>query len=337
MLDKPNHQATRDLALNAVQLAEKCGVQPTPQIFEVLFHYLAGHDSDLVKKVDQAVKASPATRESALTSLHLEHLGDAALGTALDRVRDRLSTEIAEVGARLSDGMSGNLRMAEELRRSLRELAGSVTREELHALVKDVAVSSRTHLKETQEVSLRLERTQQQLHKLETELRALRESTSHDHLTGLPNRRYLDEKLSSLLGGPGPMCFAMLDLDHFKAVNDTWGHAVGDNILRGIGQVLHDNTKGKDFAARMGGEEFAIVLPDTGLEGARSLCENIRRSFHDILWVSEASGEVIGSFTLSCGLTERTDTDNPRTITQRADRLLYQAKKAGRNRTCADG
>lgn len=337
MLDKPSHLATRDLALNAIRMAEEHGVQPSPQIFEVLFYHLGGNDSELDASVQQAMEAEPAAREAALSRVHLEHMGNMALRTALDRVRDRLSCEIADVAARLSDGMTGNLKMADELRRSLRELAGSVTREELHALVRDVVVSSRTHLKETQGVSVRLERTQQHLQKLEQELTALRESASRDHLTGLPNRRYLDEKLASLLARPGRLCFAMLDLDHFKAVNDTWGHAFGDNILRGIGQILHDNTKGKDFAARMGGEEFAIVLPDTGMEGAKSICNTIRRTFNDILWISEASGDEIGCFSLSCGVTERTDADNALTLIRRADRLLYRAKKAGRNRVLADG
>lgn len=337
MLDDPRLEAASAAANAALGLARDHGVPPTAAVFEVLLAHLQGGNTALTAEVISALALPDGEREARFEEIRTDHLGANAVRAGLERVRSGLSSEISEVSDRLSVGVKGNLRLAEELREGLRDMAGSVTREEVQAVCRHLAVSGRTHLSDTQAVAERLRKAQFQLGEMQKELDELREAASKDHLTGLPNRRYLEARLVALLASPGEFCVAMLDLDHFKQVNDRWGHAVGDTILRGIGQILHHNTKGKDFAARIGGEEFAVVLPDTPLAGAAALCETIRTAFADVLWVCRETEEEIGRFTLSAGVASRAPDDTSRSLFERADRYLYDAKKGGRNRVVAGG
>lgn len=331
MQDDPRQQAARQVAREAMDLAEAQALPPIPVIFEVLFHHAGGNNPALSRNVDSALALPAEEREAAFQRIHADYLGADALRQALDRIRTGLASEIAEVMERLSDGMKGNLRMAGELRKTLRDLAGVITKDEMQALCKHMVLTGRSHLSDTQSVSQKLERVQYQLGEMHRELSILRETAQKDHLTGLPNRRHLEDRLAMMMEEGTQFCVAMIDLDNFKRINDSWGHTVGDNILRGAAQLLRQNVKGKDFAARYGGDEFVLLLPDTPLEGARKLCESIRHAFEDILWISQSSDQEIGSLTLSVGVTERAPEDDRATILARADDHLYDAKADGRN------
>lgn len=125
----------------------------------------------------------------------------------------------------------------------------------------------------------------------------------------------------------------LLDIDHFKRVNDTHGHLAGDRVLRQMAQVLRENVRASDCAARLGGEEFAIFLPDTPMEYGLQVAERIRCSIQDHL--VEHEGEVVG-ITVSVGLTAL-DSNDIQELLQQADSALYQAKKSGRNSICLWG
>ncbi|MSU88226.1 diguanylate cyclase [Rhodobacteraceae bacterium 2CG4] len=322
-------------ARQAIDLAEEHGIAVTPEVFEILSRHIDGSSAELCAEVETALAAPADERTARLMRVRADHCGEQNFPKELERVRAMLATELSEVSARLTEGIRGNLRMTDELRRSLRDLAGFVTREELQMLCRHLVLSGRAHLDDTRSVSDQLERTRGQLKSMERELATLREAASKDHLTGLPNRRSLEERLDILLAEADPFCLALIDLDNFKAVNDGWGHAAGDNVLRGIGQILRRDTKGKDFAARLGGEEFVLVLPDTPLPGAAKLCESIRDAFGEIMWVSQSTRQQIGHLTLSAGVTRRRQTDDALSLLARADGYLYEAKNGGRNQICA--
>ncbi|MEM8788346.1 MAG: GGDEF domain-containing protein [Pseudomonadota bacterium] len=331
MLDQNTSESSYNQAIASIELTRRHQIRPLPQIYEVLLAHLDANDDALCHEVETALARPPAGKEEALRRIHAEFLAHSSLQEDLERIRDGLSSEISEVNNRLTDGIHGSQLMADELRKTLREMAGVVTREELQLLCKHLAISNRTHLSGTQQVSANMAQTQAQLDRMQRELELLREQASKDHLTGLPNRHYLDEKLTTLMAGDGDLCLAIIDLDRFKSVNDTWGHSFGDNVLRGMAQVLKQNTKGKDFAARVGGEEFVVVLPNTPLSGAVSVCNGIREAFGAVLWVSQSTGKEIGHFSLSCGVTMRRAGDDADSLYQRADQFLYAAKNAGRN------
>jgi diguanylate cyclase (GGDEF)-like protein len=156
-----------------------------------------------------------------------------------------------------------------------------------------------------------------------------------DPLTGLFNRRYLEETMPRELArakrGKQPVGLIALDIDHFKKLNDSYGHEVGDLVLQRIGELLLTATRGDDIACRMGGEEFALILPGATPEGTRYRAESIRAAFANIQFDYE--GMKVGSFTLSAGVAELSvGVQDWSHVLRRADRALYAAKQAGRNR-----
>jgi len=163
-----------------------------------------------------------------------------------------------------------------------------------------------------------------------------------DSLTGLYNRRHFDERLAGELRRAererSRVALLMLDLDHFKHINDTYGHAVGDEVLRHVAQIIaHEVRVGTDVPARYGGEEFAVIAPGTNLLGAESLAERIRTRVAEL---RVPAGDQLVSVTLSVGVAvfdpRATTRDEPvRALVEAADQRLYQAKHAGRNRVAA--
>ena len=161
----------------------------------------------------------------------------------------------------------------------------------------------------------------------EAEQRAVR-----DPLTGLRNRREFDRALTQEGGGKGPAVATLiyLDIDHFKKLNDTLGHAAGDAALRHIARILEAQVRDKDLVARLGGEEFAIWMPHTPLESGREVAERIRHTVAATPW--RANGDVY-PLTLSCGVAGFPDTvRDVANLRGTADAALYRAKQAGRNR-----
>lgn len=159
---------------------------------------------------------------------------------------------------------------------------------------------------------------------------------STDALTKLPNRRAFDRRLAALIELPSPnLGLLVLDLDHFKVVNDTHGHSVGDDVLRGVGATLRQQTRGDDFAARFGGEEFVMLIPHTSAERLLVIAERLRTSIADLV-VPLLDGSTL-SVTTSVGgalLASSPEIRTARGLIEAADGQLYEAKQGGRNRTC---
>jgi diguanylate cyclase len=157
-----------------------------------------------------------------------------------------------------------------------------------------------------------------------------------DGLTGLANRRHFDEMLQALAGqamnsGAG-LSLLLIDIDHFKRINDTWGHPVGDQVIQLVAATLLDNLRGTDFAARYGGEEFAVLLPVADAEGAAIVGNRLREAFACKRVVLQKTRQPIGVVTVSVGVAAYLPGEKLADWVRRADKALYAAKQAGRNR-----
>jgi diguanylate cyclase (GGDEF)-like protein len=166
-------------------------------------------------------------------------------------------------------------------------------------------------------------------------LERVRGEARTDPLTGLLNRRGFSEHASRELAHAGrdrrPIALATFDIDHFKLVNDEYGHVVGDRVLAHIAQLLSDEARGIDIAARLGGEEFAVLMPGSDQAGAEAFAERVRRA------LTNSADCGLPEVRVSAGVTATTAPIELELLIDRVDQALYTAKRAGRNRTVAFG
>lgn len=150
-----------------------------------------------------------------------------------------------------------------------------------------------------------------------------------DKLTGLRNRRYFQEQLEEQMwrcgAGGQPFSLLIIDIDYFKAVNDTWGHQAGDEVLEKLGGLLRFYSREKDTVARYGGEEFVLILPDMDAAESRLVAENLRHEIAEAVWN-------VGRLTVSIGIATYTGDDSDASLLKKADEALYASKENGRNR-----
>ncbi len=175
--------------------------------------------------------------------------------------------------------------------------------------------------------------------KLRDNVQASIEMAVVDPLTGLNNRRYFETHLASLVGQAAdrgrPLSLMILDIDHFKGVNDTYGHEAGDRVLKGFAERVRKVIRVPDLICRLGGEEFVIVMPDTHLDVAARIAERVRAEIERDRFMLTEDGARI-AITVSIGLAERGHDGQPDGLFRRADRALYRSKTSGRNRVSAD-
>ncbi len=180
-----------------------------------------------------------------------------------------------------------------------------------------------------------------EIERLREEIETARAEAARDPLTGLANRKTLDEALANALSENREQdrycCLIMVDIDRFKVINDTFGHLVGDRVIRFIANALTDSVKGRDTVARFGGEEFCIILPNTKPEGAQIVAESIRKTIEEARLRRSKDGELLGKITVSLGVAWAKAGQNSEALIDLADQALYQAKRSGRNRVAIGG
>lgn len=192
-------------------------------------------------------------------------------------------------------------------------------------------------LDETSKLQSHISNSANEITQLKNELEKVKQVANTDELTGIPNRRGFNEFAKKLAeeAQKSDELFAliMLDVDFFKTINDEYGHLVGDSVLRYLARQLDSETKGKDFIARIGGEEFIVLLPQTGYDNALKVANALRQKVEDsILKVKNYHNPL--KLTISAGVAIYNKGEEIPQLISRADKALYQAKKTGRNKVC---
>lgn len=319
----------------ALKQIKRCEVPAFPRHYELWYTYSAGFDQKLNTAINEILRSRGKVTLEETTYLYDTFLSPFRLGDKLDQFGSNFSDQIETMLGSIDQSMEVNEDYSTTLSELSSELgaaknAGAV-KNVVHQLVKATAVVRASH----KEMEDKLKESQSQVAELKDNLEAARFENLTDELTGLGNRRLFDQTMSRKVqasSGVGTtFCLIMLDIDHFKQFNDTWGHQTGDQVLRLVGMTIKNTISATDIAARYGGEEFAVILPDTTLDEAIMQADLIREAIKDRKLLKRSTGEKLGNVTVSAGVARYEQNDTAVTLIERADAALYSAKRAGRN------
>ncbi len=260
---------------------------------------------------------------------------DEKLSAQLEKVGQELDEEVLLVMRLLKQHLDLSGSHSESLEKVSDSLLGTTSPERIRAIVQFLIDENNKVKNEVNELNIRLQQSQQQIEKLRVSLSDSHRLGMLDAVTSLKNRHWLEvnlpKEVQAATDANDPLSIIMADVDHFKRINDTFGHAVGDEILRRFAELLSKNIKGRDMAARYGGEEFVVILPQTKLAGAKNLGEQIRSELECKKWMHHRTGQPIGKVTASFGVAELRSGEDCDDFLDRADAKLYEAKANGRN------
>ena len=312
----------------------KHGLPASPVNYTVWYEYVSGKNLKLKNAVDASIES-----DTPLTIKHMEILyqkfvadGDriviSKLLTKINLMLREITGHVLETEGDLS-GHGTTLRGLSEEIREVQDFEGA------KRIVDQMILEAKALIKSGSKLQSRMKISSSDLQQLYRELELSQKEAHTDSLTGLINRRGLEKRfeLERIRAKQNNISFAiiMADIDHFKRVNDAYGHLVGDSLLRGISRILSKQLRRNDIAARYGGEEFLILLPETDLVGAGAVAGKIQKGLATKEWKIKASGKSMGAITVSMGISIYAMNESGEAMIKRADDALYMAKNAGRN------
>jgi len=307
----------------ALALLETLGCAPTPMAYAVAYAYVEDPEGPVARDVMGEVARRRGLRAAAVERVHASHLAPAApdLGTAA-RIGRRLDEAIGLMGASVASTQEATDRIAAAAD------AGAVGR-----ILQDVIATQ-------EDLHQNLKAKNDELDLLRQRYEKTLEESRRDPLTGLANRRAFDERLAEAIReaeeSGRPLSLLVGDIDHFKGINDAYGHHTGDQIIKLIGKTLRAAVRADDMAARLGGEEYAVILPGAELDRAAEVAERVRDTVDRFRRLATASDGSQRKVTLSLGVAEAAPGDDATSLYVRADGCLYAAKRAGRNRVVTE-
>jgi len=319
----------------AVPLMSRLQIPATPENYAIWYAHVSGENQELSKEIERLINEKTEFTAAVNAQLYRQYVADHDLGH-VDQIRVDLNNILCEVGSSLNEAGTG----ARSFEGTLGGIAEDFTEKEdlndIRALLTTLVKETRQMQSTTSAMQNNFEEKSKEIDNLQEQLQRERKRAITDPLTGLYNRFALIDKLNAAVGemdeGERPSLI-MLDIDHFKAINDTHGHLIGDRVIRFVAQVLQKNTKGKDTAARYGGEEFTVLLPGTPSVGAKSVAEVIRKAVANAQLVRADNKQPLGKITISAGIATYQDEEDVMEFINRADQALYRSKNEGRNRT----
>ena len=318
---------------------EAGGIAATPINYDFWYRYVTSSDPGFVEAVNGALAVeSPLTRR-AVERIRREYLGGTD-GEDMAALAEHAATQIERMTAYI-ERTGGDVRTYNAaLRDSHQTLSGDPDLDTQRALLSELVAATAVMIEKTELLEAELSGSAEEILSLREDLEAARSESRTDPLTGLSNRKafqaYLEAQAARALADRKPLSIAFCDIDYFKRFNDTWGHRMGDEVLRLVAQCLDKLCQGLGYPARFGGEEFVIVLPAKALEAATDIAEQFRDFVGSRTLRSKQSNQEVGRITLSWGVAELRWTDSIETLLERADGALYRAKEGGRNRVCTE-
>ena len=305
-----------------------------PQTYTLWYEHCAGINPRLSQVLDTKLAANASLSNDETWQLYAQYVVARDVEN-VGVIQQRLCDLIGDTGhfSALAGEEATHFTQTLTLQRD--QLAKPLAIEEVRTILSELIVDTERMRTTTMELAERLENSVLEVQSLREQLEKAEHEATRDPLTGLLNRRGLARAAQSLFQVDQPMqncAMLLIDIDRFKDINDKYGHLVGDKVISTVAQVVRDNIKGRDLAARVGGDEFAVLLPDTSTTGASALAQQIRKSIASLQIRRNNQNASLEKVTLSIGISESGTAGKLDQMFEDADKAMYEVKSGGRDR-----
>ncbi len=319
------------LALNYIA---KNNLPASPVNYTVWYEYVSGKNLKLKKAIDQSFEAKKPINSAYVERLYQKYVADGDR-IVVGKLLTKLSLMLKDISRHVSETEGDLAGSGKKLEYLSDKIAQANDYEGIKEIVDDMIVETRNLVKSGKRLQNRMKISSEDLKQLHQDLETSQQEARTDALTSLLNRRGLEKRfeLERIRAKQNESAFSilMIDIDHFKAVNDRFGHLVGDSLLKGLSKLFESHLRKKDIACRYGGEEFLILLPETEIDGAKAVGEKIKNTLGKKEWKLKETGESMGMVSVSMGIAQYKINEPEKKLIQRADEALFLAKNNGRN------
>jgi len=333
MVDK-NLEKSFTTLKQTIPLLLKHKISAIPSNYALWYTYVSNESPELKTAIDHVLDNNMLLSEIKSKALYRDYIAETEEVTAWE-LRQSLEAMLIELSQSLQDTRTETTSFKKTMDTCVDDLAKvekeGLSIEEVMALVRSLVKDTQNIRRSTINFNAALIDAQNEIEALRAQLKQSQQDALYDALTGLCNRRYFDEELATQSLQPN-LCLMLVDLDHFKKINDNYGHVMGDLVLKATAKKLQATCRDGAQAFRFGGEEFAIIIPNSNFAKARSMAESMRKAIEKIGVKDKRTGEVLGDIAASIGVAELTKNMNPLALIEKADKQLYEAKRLGRNR-----
>ncbi len=308
-------------------------IPANPINYAICYGYMADNNPHLTQALDNALDEQKTLDCDTSLELYRKHVCNISL-ELFEQINHKIHKVIAQASVAINDTCHQAEATNDSFLKKTSLLENTAETSTIQSILQEIISETHALADTTQVMQDKLSEAQREMEQLRVELAQVRQIAVTDGLTGLLNRRAFDETLAEIIeqSTVSSTCLSMLDIDHFKRVNDTFGHTIGDNVIKYVASLLKKHTEQHHHVARYGGEELAIIMPNTSQEKALEIAEKIRHGMESSQLKRKDTSQPLGKITLSIGVAQLEKGDDAECLIIRADRALYQAKESGRNK-----
>ncbi len=329
----------KTLSEKVMRQLEKDALSPIPENYELLYAYFEGLNANLNHAVDRQLEKDKKLDEQSCKEIYQQFLHNKNSDEVLRETGARVYETVKSISDKMQEAKHATSKYGGELSKVSSKIEGEKDFVKLQSMLKSVMSETQQVLERNASLEQELDKSTEVMTTLQKDLENVRQEAITDSLTDIPNRRAFyhayDAISESSKKTGSSFTLMMIDIDNFKKFNDDFGHQVGDQVLKLVARTLKDGIRGKDFVCRYGGEEFAILLPDTPLNAGVAVGNNLRKTVATKDVVNKSTGKILSQITLSAGVAESTKNETMDDLIERADAALYAAKNNGRNQVAS--
>jgi len=337
MIYKDESPKAAEYLRQVIPMLAKYKLAATPSNYSIFYNYIAGTNQALVEAIESNIEKNKIFPTNLLGELHEKYVEGGAALNQQEHIQASLEKVISSASAEVEGANHDASSFDDTLNKHASTLSTLSDPDSTALVLKQILDDTRSMVRSTHAMQQRMQETTEEIGKLKEELNSVKETAEKDALTGLKNRGTFDKEVEAVVhkkvSKSRPTIAIMLDIDHFKRVNDSFGHLVGDRVIRYVAALLTQVLGPDCFIARYGGEEFVVIMKNQTTEKAFQLSEKVRTAMGNSKLQRKDSGETIGKVTISAGIAILREDDCADSFVGRADKALYEAKNTGRNKT----